>query len=106
MLSFLLKWSPNKEEYSAATLRRKLQNLIPRFLASIEEQTPVIDSTGLEFESVDISDISEAISRLNIDRSVRHSTFFHGGSEEAKKHLGDFMMNKLDRYSELKNDPK
>jgi deoxyribodipyrimidine photo-lyase len=95
----------DKEENSAATLRRKLQNLIPRFSFTIEEQTPVIDSTKLEFESFNISDIPKAILGLGIDRSVRPSSLFHGGSEEAQKHLGDFIKNKLGRYSELKNDP-
>jgi deoxyribodipyrimidine photo-lyase len=95
----------SKEEYSAATLRRKLQNLVPRFSALQEEPAPLIDSTRLEGDSFDISNIPRAISELSIDHSIRPSPIFHGGTEEAKKHLNTFIESKLDRYEYLKNDP-
>jgi deoxyribodipyrimidine photo-lyase len=95
----------SKEEYSAATLRRKLQILVPHFSDFKEEPEPLIDSTRLEFDSFDLSNIPRVISELNIDHSIRPSPIFHGGTEEAKKHLITFIKSKLDRYEYLKNDP-
>jgi deoxyribodipyrimidine photo-lyase len=95
----------DKEEYSAATMRRKIQRILHPFLVSIDEQTPVIDSTGLIVESYDISDTSAATSDLVIDRTVRPSNVYHGGTKEARKRLDEFIKTKLVRYDELRNDP-
>jgi deoxyribodipyrimidine photo-lyase len=95
----------NKEEYSAATLRRKLQNFVPRLSDLKEDSAPRIDSTRLEADVFDISNIPKAISELNIDHSIEPSPVFRGGTEEAKKHLNTFIRSKLDRYEHLKNDP-
>jgi deoxyribodipyrimidine photo-lyase len=95
----------SKEEYSAATLRRKLQRVLPQYLNSQDEQVPVIDSTKLDFESFDISDTSAAISKLEIDRTVKPSTIYHGGGLEAGKRLMEFIEQKLEKYAESKNDP-
>jgi len=94
----------NKEEYSAATLRRKMQRVLPHYLVSLEEQLPGIDSTRLEFQSYDISDTSKALAKLAIDRSVRPSLLYHGGTDEAKKRLREFTLKKLVKYQELRND--
>lgn len=95
----------SKEEYSAATLRRKLQRVLPEYLNSPNEQAPVIDSTRLDFESFDISDTSGAISKLNIDRTVKPSHIYYGGALEARRRLKEFIENKLEKYAESKNDP-
>jgi len=87
-----------KEEYSAATLRRKIQRVIPEYLVSLEEQIPCIDSTGFEFGSQDISDTSKALAKLTIDRSVRPSMLYHGCTDEAQKRLKEFILKKLAKY--------
>ncbi|NIQ17883.1 MAG: deoxyribodipyrimidine photolyase, partial [Candidatus Aenigmarchaeota archaeon] len=45
------------------------------------------------------------ITGLHIDRNVKKTDNFHGGTEEAKKHLRDFIKYKLDDYPDLRNDP-
>jgi deoxyribodipyrimidine photo-lyase len=95
----------NKEEYSAATLRRKLLSILYRYLLPLSEETLKIDSSQLKFESYDISDINKAISALNIDHTVKPVTSFHGGTSEAKKRLEEFISEKLHRYDDLRNDP-
>jgi deoxyribodipyrimidine photo-lyase len=95
----------NKEEYSAATLRRKLQRVLPQYLASFDHQVPVIDSTRLDFESYAISDTSRVISELAIDHSVKKSPIYQGGTVEARKRLKEFIEHKLARYAESRNDP-
>ena len=94
-----------KEEYSAATLRRKLSHILHEYLTPLEENTPLIDSSRTEFESYDTSDIILTISKLNIDHSVKPVAGFNGGAEEARKRLEEFVLKKLYRYEDLRNDP-
>jgi deoxyribodipyrimidine photo-lyase len=94
-----------KEEYSAATLRRKLLPLLNRYLLPITEGTPRIDSSNYHIDTFDISDLGNVISNLKINRSVRPVDGFHGGTKKAKLRLDDFIHKKLDNYSDLRNDP-
>ena len=94
-----------KEEYAAATIRPKISKKLDRFLVSLKEIGPVVCSLSLDFESFDLTDLEKAISKLRIDRSVKRVNSLHGGTAEAKKHLRDFISNKLDHYAELRNDP-
>jgi deoxyribodipyrimidine photo-lyase len=94
-----------KEEYSAATLRRKLQPLIYQHVVLIPEETPQIDSTGMVKDSNDISDIDKTVSNLNIDHSIRTVSNYYGGTTEAKNRLDEFIDRKLDRYEDSRNDP-
>ena len=95
----------SKEEYTAATLRPKIRRLLPRYLVPLEEQEPKLASTHLDFNSLDITDIEETIAKLDIDRSVRLTGSFHGGTSKAEQRLTKFLNAKLDRYPELTNDP-
>ncbi|MBE0481087.1 MAG: deoxyribodipyrimidine photo-lyase [Dehalococcoidia bacterium] len=94
-----------KEEYSAATLRPKLQRMLGRYLKQVPESFPCQDSLSIDLESFDVSDAQDAITRLNIDRAVGKSRFFRGGATEACNHLEEFVETKLDAYGELRNDP-
>ncbi|MBN1191866.1 MAG: deoxyribodipyrimidine photo-lyase [Dehalococcoidales bacterium] len=93
------------EEYSAATLRRKLHKTLPHFLVPVETATPLIDSTGMAAGSIDLPDVSAAMSGLDFDRTVRPSPFFTGGSAIALERLERFILNSLDGYSQYRNDP-
>jgi deoxyribodipyrimidine photo-lyase len=95
----------NKEEYSAATLRRKLHRTLLQYLAPLEQRTPLIDSSGFDFDCYDISNVSRVVSELSIDHSVRPSPIYHGGTKEARKHLKDFVEQKLSKYDKCRNDP-
>ncbi|UCE06975.1 MAG: deoxyribodipyrimidine photo-lyase, partial [bacterium] len=94
-----------KEEFSAGTFRPKITKLLPHFLTPMSESQPNISSLNFEFDLFDISDVEKAIRLLNIDRSVKKVTVFHGGTSQAKKHLKNFIGQKLDRYADLRNDP-
>jgi deoxyribodipyrimidine photo-lyase len=94
-----------KEEYAAATLRPKIHKKLSHFLVPLKEKDPVNDSLFLDFESFDITDLTKAISKLRIDRSVREVNSFQGGTKEALKHLEVFLEGKLNRFPELRNDP-
>lgn len=64
-----------------------------------------MDSLHINLDSLDLEDVGKIISNLNIDRSVKRVTDFHGGTHEVKKHLEDFLKNKLDKYLEIRNNP-
>ncbi len=94
-----------KEEYSAATFRPKIKKKLGSYLLPLNENRPKVDSLQLDFASLDIENPEKAMSSLEIDRSVTRVKDFHGGTTEGKKHLEDFLKNKLDYYEEYSNDP-
>jgi len=94
-----------KEEYSAATLRKKIKKVLDKFLIPLKSINLEISSENLNFESVDIENIDRLIKSLNIDESVVESDYFHGGTHEALKHFQNFLDNKLEGYERFKNDP-
>ncbi len=95
----------SKEEYTAATLRPKIYKKLPFFLIPLDEQEPELSSLSMEFSSFEIEDVEEALSKLQIDRSVKKVTSFRGGIKEALKYFEIFLNEKLDDYGELRNDP-
>lgn len=94
-----------KEEYSAATLRRKLVGVIDEYLVPLEEEPLKKDASLLEFDSQDISDTGRSVSNLGIDHSVGPVAGFRGGTRQAKKRLEEFVSKKLARYEQSRNDP-
>ncbi|NIN01173.1 MAG: deoxyribodipyrimidine photo-lyase [candidate division Zixibacteria bacterium] len=94
-----------KEEFSAATFRPKVRKKLDRYLVRLRQYHPKVDSLGLDFASLDISDLKKAASHLKIDRSVKPTGHFKGGTGEAKRHLRHFIDSKLDHFEECRNDP-
>jgi len=96
-----------KEEYSAATLRRKLEKVRDRFINIIPESKYLGNYSQnkdlpKEFE---IEDINSAIQKLEIDRSVKRLTNFYGGTSQARKHLESFLDEDFESFSSKRNDP-
>ena len=94
-----------KEEYSAATLRRKVTPILHRYLHEIPEESPKIDSTKLVSPGIDINDPKSVSSDLEINHTIKPVQNFAGGTEQAKNHLDIFIKNKLETYHDLRNDP-
>jgi deoxyribodipyrimidine photo-lyase len=94
-----------KEEYAAATIRPKIHRVLEDYLVPVLRTAPRADSLGLRFKSIDIEDVPAAVGRLSIDRSVGRSSFYRGGTSEAKRLLRTFIEKKLDRFDTLRNDP-
>lgn len=94
-----------KEEYSAATFRPKITKKLDQYLLPLKKYKPVIDSLDMRFDSIDLNNPGKVLLNLNIDKSVNRVDSFHGGTAEAKKHLGKFLKNKLSHFQELRNDP-
>lgn len=94
-----------KENFSAGTLRPRIHKQLNRFLVPLKHTKSKKNSLNLKFKGFDISDIKKALSKLNINRSVKPSPFFTGGPSQAKKCLKAFIKDKLDDYADKRNDP-
>jgi deoxyribodipyrimidine photo-lyase len=94
-----------KENFSAGTFRPRITKKLKYYLVPVKHRKPRLDSLGLRFLSFDIDNIDKAVSRLDIDRTVDKVAGFHGAAAEAKRHLNNFLKNKLANYPKLRNDP-
>ncbi len=94
-----------KEEYSAATIRKKIQGKLKDYLVPLKEHKPLKDSLSLEFETLDLQDRKKLLTRLGIERDVKRTAFFIGGTAQARKRLQAFVKNKLDHFPDLRNIP-
>ena len=97
-----------KEEYAAATIRRKIERLLPDFTYPME--LPPYEGkayTGaLPVEEMVFTNLTEVLHLLDLDRSVLPvSHIFQGGYSEAKKHLETFLQEKYPYFAALRNDP-
>jgi len=95
----------SKENFSAGTFRPRITKKLDYYLVPLKQSKPKLDSLGLKFRTFDIDDIDKALSKLDIDRSVTKVDSFHGGTKQAKRRLNNFLKNKLDRFSYLRNNP-
>jgi deoxyribodipyrimidine photo-lyase len=91
-----------KEEYSAATLRRKIKDKVQSYLKPSDE-LPSIRRGSIDVESMDLDD-PKLLDGLNLDDGVADSSF-RGGRGEAERLLNSFLDDKLDGYGEKRNDP-
>ena len=95
----------DKENYSAGTLRPRINKKLSEYLVPLKHSKPLYSSLDMKFESFSVNDLELALTKLNIDRSVGPVKKIKGGTTEAKKRLRDFIKNKLDYYADLRNDP-
>jgi deoxyribodipyrimidine photo-lyase len=95
-----------KAEYAARTIRPKIQRNLPRFLQPIRHKRPRLSSTGLQVESLDLSDVDRVLDALALDRSVTAvPRFFCGGTTIAKARFERFVRSKLGHYEANRSQP-
>lgn len=111
-----------KEEFSAATLRRKIQPQLERFsreLLPASCRIPSID-LPLPFPEIDLDDLEAVLARLpieqlpidqlqidmlSVDGLVSPGSRLTGGASQACRLLDNFIPNKLPHYGALKSEP-
>ncbi len=94
-----------KEEYSAATLRKKITKHIQKYIVPISELEPEVSSLHLNLETINLANTDKLLAKLNVDKSVKRSAIFSGGTSEAKNLLKQFIEMKLKSYAMSKSDP-
>jgi deoxyribodipyrimidine photo-lyase len=94
-----------KEEYSAATFRPKIERQLDRFLHSVETGSPNRSSLTLDLPTLAGERTDDLIAHLAIDRSVPASNMFKGGTAEANRHFFQFLEKRLEGFAGNRNDP-
>ncbi|MBI9019471.1 MAG: deoxyribodipyrimidine photo-lyase [Phycisphaerae bacterium] len=79
----------DKENYSAGTLRPRINAKVDNYLVKLSHTKPKKESTSMKFDSFDISDTDAALAKLKIDRSVSPTSFIPG-TKAAQKILKHF----------------
>ena len=92
-----------KEEYAAATIRRKLLGRVLSYLNPVKAQKPEYGT--VKMAGLDITDTTKVLKELGVNQSVQPSSLFKGGETEALRLLRDFIKKRLKRYSEDRSDP-
>jgi deoxyribodipyrimidine photo-lyase len=98
----------SKEEWSAYTLRRKIQNLAEYFLDTPPEEMPTKSSLSLELPPEFYSDIQgllHTIPGIAVRRMGEQRFTEPPGRKASLRRFEDFLNRTLERYHELKNDP-
>lgn len=92
-------------EYMAATLRPKINRLLPRFLLPCPVAEPRRD-TVREGQTIDefIRQADALLARFQPDGEIAPAVFT-GGTREADRHLARFTTEVLPHYAEKHNDP-
>ncbi|MBC7248153.1 MAG: deoxyribodipyrimidine photo-lyase [Actinobacteria bacterium] len=96
----------SKEEYSAATFRRKISKVLHHFLVPLAQREPKRRGDGLEIEGLDLSDPAGLMKDLRPLRAPSPVDSPIGGTSEAKARLRFFIREKLDRYHLLSSHPE
>jgi len=91
----------DKEEFAAYTIRPKIHKLLPEFLTDFPNlEEPVVKehyTERVDWEAVNAS--------LNINREVKEVSAFKPGVAAAERVMQNFLMKKIDHYTDLRNDP-
>jgi deoxyribodipyrimidine photo-lyase len=94
-----------KEEFAARTIRPKITRKLDEYLQPMKLTKPKHSSLGITFDDFEIGDLERAIGALNIDHSVKRSMLYSGGPATAERTLQEFINNKLNNFSDLRNQP-
>lgn len=93
-----------KEEYSAYTLRRKITPMLPRYMVPLQERE-LVNHSEVGIDSLCLSDTDVILDMLDLDISVKPVKGVKGGTLQAMGALESFVVDRLDRYPEDRNDP-
>jgi len=97
----------DKREYAAYTIRPKIQRQLAEYLTAVPAvplKHKFVSTPELHTE-VTGANISGLVASCQIDHSVRPSTCFRGGTDEARRRLQYFVKRKLAHYAKESNQP-
>ena len=89
-----------KQEYSARTLRPKINALLGEFLTDFPELEPLPSHS--QYQPLDWSDVYRTV---HVDASVPPVEWLQLGEKAAHRSLESFLQNRLASYAQRRNDP-
>ena len=95
----------SKEEYSAGTIRPKIQRNIEDYLVPVRKRRLKIQSEGIGLSEVDLSDIDRVLKQIKFSTDHTQNNSFVGGTTQATKLLRSFITKDLDVFGTERNDP-
>ena len=96
----------DKHQVGARTLRPRVRKHWPEYLVPLEERGPKGSSLDLDASGdLDVTDPVAALAALDVDRSVKPSLRFAGGSRAAGERLDRFVAEHLPGYADERNEP-
>jgi len=91
-----------KQEFGAYTIRPKIHKNLPGFLDDFPKLKKMKNDTSFFSNKIDWKEVH---SFLKVDKEVKPVDWIKPGEKAAHRNLKDFIENKFDKYSELRNDP-
>jgi deoxyribodipyrimidine photo-lyase len=102
-----VEFASSKQEHAARTLRPRIGEYLEDFLVALTPTKVEKQSTNMQANGLDLSDIGGVLDGMDLDRSVSAlSHFYTGGTSEAKKMFRRFLQNSFDGYVEHRNQPQ
>lgn len=94
-----------KEEYTAGTLRPKLQRILEGYLVPLKERSVRKDSLSLRLDADPEGNLTSLLKKMKIDRAISPVGAFRGGTARANALLEEFIAEKIRHYGDRRNDP-
>jgi len=95
----------SKEEYTAGTIRPKIQRIIEDYLVPVRKRRLKIESEGIGLSGVDLNSINDVLRQMKFSTGITQKIPFRGGTIQAKKQLRKFITRNLDVFGTERNDP-
>ena len=96
-----------KQEHAARTLRPRIQSHLDDFLVELTPTKPEKQSSNMQEDGLDLSDIQKVLDGMDLDTSVGAlSHLYRGGNSEAKKIFRRFLKKSLPDYDANRNQPQ
>ena len=96
-----------KQEHAARTLRPKIHEYLDDFLVGLTPTKPEKQSSNMQEEGLDLSDIDGILDGMDLDRGAsRLSHLYRGGNSEAKRIFRRFLKGSFDDYVGNRNQPQ
>ncbi len=97
----------DKAETAARTLRPKIHKHLDRFLADLDTTPVEKQSTNMQADGLDLSNLDSVLEGMYLDRSVEPlSHLYKGGTSQAKKMLDEFIRDRFGSYAGNRNQPQ
>ncbi len=97
----------DKAEYAAYTIRTKINRQLEAYLKDLEPQVVLHPSMSISIRGIELDNIQTVLDQLNIDSSIPPvSSFFKGGTSQAKERFDDFIEKRFHQYVAHRNQPK